>query len=327
MRGWRRRAPRWPPARPACSRSWAWARAPRARRFRPTGRSPTTSANFSTVQNDFALSLNAATRSTWPAACSAAGRGRHAPRPSNRPPTWPTRGCCWRRPGHGNYFNLRSTDIELDVLALHRAAAPRAGAGHGAPRPGRHLGPGRGAAAGAAGHHADAGRRAEEAARAVRARAGHAHRHAAPQLRAGGGPARDHRRPRCRWACRRKCCSAAPTSPRPNAPWPRPTRRSAWPARPSTRASRISPSVGVDSRTIETLFDAPQPAVVGGRVGHAGAVRRRPHPRQRRLRQGRLRRHRGQLPPHRADRDAGSGRRHHRPVGAGQRATRRRRRP
>ena len=45
--------------------------------------------------------------------------------------------------------------------ALDRAAAPRAGAGDRAPRPGRRLGPGRGAAAGAARHHADAGRRAE----------------------------------------------------------------------------------------------------------------------------------------------------------------------
>ncbi len=38
--------------------------------------------------------------------------------------------------------------------------------------------------------------------------------------------------------CRPSCWSAAPTSPRRNARWPRPTRASAWPRRRSSRASR-----------------------------------------------------------------------------------------
>jgi multidrug efflux system outer membrane protein len=89
MRGWRRPVPALtPPTRPACTRKWAWARAPRARRSRPTGRSPTTRAPTSRpCRTTSRCRSTRATRSTWPAACSAASRARGPP-PSNRPPTW-----------------------------------------------------------------------------------------------------------------------------------------------------------------------------------------------------------------------------------------------
>ena len=43
--------------------------------------------------------------------------------------------------------------------------------------------------------------------------------------------------PTCRPACRRRCCSAGPTSPRPSAAWRRPTSRSASRARPTIPSS------------------------------------------------------------------------------------------
>ena len=86
--------------------------------------------------------------------------------------------------------------------------------------------------------HARRPRRAAGSARASRACDRRAGRQGARRLRAGARAMAQQRCPRSRSACRRCCCSAAPTSPRPSATWPRPTRRSASSARPTSRACR-----------------------------------------------------------------------------------------
>ena len=74
-----------------------------------------------------------ATKSISPAACSARSKARRH-RPSNRPPISRTRGCCSRPIWRRAYFNLRELDIELDVLArsidLQRRALELATARH-----------------------------------------------------------------------------------------------------------------------------------------------------------------------------------------------------
>ena len=83
------------------------------------------------------------------------------------------------------YFNLRATDIELDVAGpLDRPAAALARFRERAPRARRLLGARGGAAAGAARHHADPGRPAAPPARPVRARGRHPDRHAGAGVRA-----------------------------------------------------------------------------------------------------------------------------------------------
>ena len=59
--GWRRRAPPWRRRR-ACSRSWAWVRAPRAKISANRPLTNYARQNFSTVQNDFALPWSPATK-------------------------------------------------------------------------------------------------------------------------------------------------------------------------------------------------------------------------------------------------------------------------
>ena len=71
----------------------------------------------------------------------------------------------------------------------------------------------------------------------------------APDLREVG-------RRRYRSAFRRTCSSAGPTSPRPSARWRPPTRRSASRRAAFYPSITLGPSLGTESRTLSTLFDA-----------------------------------------------------------------------
>ena len=56
--------------------------------------------------------------------------------------------------------------------------------------------------------------------------------------------------------CRRRCCSAGPTSPRPSAAWRRPTSRSASRSRRYFPSLRLTGSVGLGAASIGDLFSA-----------------------------------------------------------------------
>ena len=133
-------------------------------------------------------------------------------------------------------------------------------------------------------------------ARALRARDRGAGRRGAGRLRASPpAPWTPARAGRFRSACRRRCCSAGPTSPRPSARWPPPTPRSAsqrsayFPSLTLERLARHAPSRGSAtcsapparsgrsaSRSAQTVFDAGATRRAGrGRRGRATTRRSR----------------------------------------------------
>ena len=219
---------------------------------------------------------SSATSSTSPAACGAASKARRRA-PSSRPPTSRTSGCCSTADLATAYFNLRATDIELDVLARSIALQRRAlDFVQRAPRARRLLRPRGGAAAGPARHHADPGRPAAPPARPVRARGRDADRHAGAGVRAGAR----HRRARAADGAARRALrrAAAPARRRlgraGDGGGQRADRRRHAPR--SIRASRSARASASRARSLDQPVRGVERALVVRRDGDAAALQRRP---------------------------------------------------
>jgi hypothetical protein len=230
----------------------------RAARARISANRPLTnynSPNFATVQNDFALGLNVSyeldffgrVRRSVEAAgglgpAIGGGPGKHPPAADGRT------GQQLLQPARAGHRAGRGQ-------ARHRAAAQGAGTGHLAPRPGRHF------RLDVAQQQALLDNTLTQVDLLGRQRA--QYEHAIATLTGTPAPAfslppslAPIACPTFRWASRRTCWSAARTWLPQSAPWPRPMRRSGWPAQPSTPVSCCNP-YGVDSRNWATLFNAP----------------------------------------------------------------------
>ncbi len=148
-----------------------------------------------------------------------------------------------------NYFNLRSTDIELDVLmrsiALQRRALGLVSARHD-------LGAVSGLEVAQQQALLDTTLVQVDLLRRQRSMFEHAIATLtgtpAPLFALAPGSEASASRRRCRSACRPTCSSGGPTSPRRSARWRPPMRRSASRPRRSIRASRWRRSLGVESR-------------------------------------------------------------------------------